>query len=154
MLVEGGAARRICEGRRDGDTCVSLTPDDTTQVLRTASGRLVLRKTSDGSDVPLTIGAGEENAPFFSPDGRVIAFASNRTGRWLIYAVPLDRAPVQDPLAIGEIERVPAEPQFRGLLTESSPRTSLSSSSRRTARQRPSVGTRPVSTAAPLNIVG
>jgi Tol biopolymer transport system component len=102
----GGAPRKICEGRgmSGGDPCdAHLSPDGQWQITNkkiSGGGRIVLRKTSDGSEHPLTTEAALEVASGFSPDGRLLAFYSNRDGSYAEYVAPLDQLPVAHPIKI------------------------------------------------------
>ena len=45
-----------------------------------------------GEETRLTWGAGHDDGPDYSPDGRWIYFNSNRTGRWCLWRIPADGA--------------------------------------------------------------
>jgi TolB protein len=48
----------------------------------------------DGSDPRrLTTGPGDNQGPTWAPNGRLLAFQSNRLGRWQVFAMTLDGAP-------------------------------------------------------------
>jgi hypothetical protein len=52
-------------------------------------------RTRDGQLVQLTAGKGSELAPSWSPDGRKIAFQSNRDGNWEVYGINADGKDLQ-----------------------------------------------------------
>ena len=58
----------------------------------------------DGSDPRrLTAGPGDNQGPTWAPNGRLLAFQSNRLGRWQVFAMTLDgAAPVQITQTPGE----------------------------------------------------
>jgi TolB protein len=57
------------------------------------------------SAVPISSGAFDDRDPEFSPDGKSLAFASNRNGRWDLYILDL---------ASGAIQRLTNTPEYDG----------------------------------------
>jgi len=51
---------------------------------------LWLRSPADGAARPLTTGRAKDSAPCWSPDGKQIAFLSDRGGKNQVYAMPVD----------------------------------------------------------------
>ena len=51
---------------------------------------IYLQKTNGASVIQLTIDPADNAQPTFSPDGKLIAFASNRNGTWNIFLMDLD----------------------------------------------------------------
>ncbi|HWB53718.1 MAG TPA: DPP IV N-terminal domain-containing protein [Tepidisphaeraceae bacterium] len=76
----------------DSDVCV----DPTGKWLAFASTRnserahIFLQRVNASSVVQLTDGSSDEAFPAFSPDGKTIAFCSNRSGAWNIYTMDVD----------------------------------------------------------------
>ena len=82
----------------DGD--VSLDPTGQMMVFCSAreneSTQLYLQRFDSTGTVQLTNNVADDAQPSFSPDGKRIAFASNRSGKWHIYLMHADgRNPVQ-----------------------------------------------------------
>jgi Tol biopolymer transport system component len=64
---------------------------------------LYLQKTNGQAVIQLTDGQSDDAYPAFSPDGKTIAFCSNRTGSWQVYVMDTDgRNVVQVTNAIGQ----------------------------------------------------
>src|SRR5688572_2168365 len=66
-----------------------IAPDGT-RVVFSHRGDLWLVASAGGRAVPLTTHAGHETSPVWSPDGRTIAFASDRHGNFDVFAVSAD----------------------------------------------------------------
>lgn len=81
----------VAEGA-DGD--VAIDPSGQWMVFTSTrhEGRpkVYLQKTDGLTVTQLTADDSDDAHPTFSPDGRRIAFASNRTGRWAIYLMDMD----------------------------------------------------------------
>ena len=89
---------------RNVDLCLGVTKDGTSQLLWKASAeRLFVRNLATGADVPLTRGSGEEGYAYLSPAQSTVVFASNRNGRWALYAARADRAPVANPVLLQQL---------------------------------------------------
>jgi Tol biopolymer transport system component len=52
--------------------------------------KIYLQKTDGATVTQLTADDADDAHPTFSPDGKMLAFASNRTGRWAIYTMDAD----------------------------------------------------------------
>ena len=91
----GGAAEKACELRQGQSGC-AVTPDGRVRVTLDATERLMLFDLGN-VDAPrrLTTAFGREASPAISPDGRLVAFASNADGKWELQVVPIDRAPAE-----------------------------------------------------------
>jgi Tol biopolymer transport system component len=70
----------------------SWAPDGTLAFAeqRAATGRdVLLLSTRDRTPRPLLIGSADESSPRFSPNGRLLAYASNETGRSEVFVTPV-----------------------------------------------------------------
>ncbi|MGA2497030.1 MAG: DPP IV N-terminal domain-containing protein [Tepidisphaeraceae bacterium] len=87
----------ICDDGYDAD--ISLDPTGKWMVF--ASTRhsehpdIYLQRVDGSSVVQLTSDPADDAQPVFSPDGKKIAFASNRTGTWNLYLMDIDGKGVQ-----------------------------------------------------------
>lgn len=52
--------------------------------------KIILYNLTSGSWTPITFGSGDDLKPAFSPDGKKIAYLSNRAGRWSIWLKNID----------------------------------------------------------------
>ncbi len=93
-----------------GDTWIGATPDGAAVLVhKPGTGRLAIRRISDGTETSLTTGAGKETQAMLSADGRLVFFASNRDSKWALYVAPLDRAPVASPVRLAQLDGAPTE---------------------------------------------
>jgi len=67
----------------------AISPDGKTIVF-SYKGDLFKVAASGGEAVPLTLGESHEYMPVWSPDGKQIAFASDRFGNFDIYVMPAE----------------------------------------------------------------
>jgi TolB protein len=87
----------ICDDGYDADVCL----DPTGKWMVFASTRhsehpdIYLQRVDGSSVVQLTSDPADDAQPVFSPDGKKIAFASNRTGVWDLYLMDIDGKGVQ-----------------------------------------------------------
>jgi len=102
--VAGGEPRKVA-ARAVGESGLGTITPDGRAVVVTQSKRLVLVDLATGDERPITTGSAEETRPVMSPDGRLLAFASNPDGKWAIYVAPLDRVPVRAPVRIAYIDQ-------------------------------------------------
>ncbi len=81
-----------------------MTPDGLVRVARDASAQRLMLLDLGKLNAPrrLTTGFGSEASPTISPDGRLVAFASNPDGKWELQVVPVDRAPA-DAVRLGPL---------------------------------------------------
>lgn len=70
----------------------AISPDGS-QVVFCHGGDLYVVPTSGGRAIPLTIHEAYESSPVWSPDGSMIAFASDRTGNNDVYVMPASGGP-------------------------------------------------------------
>lgn len=104
MPVTGSQQPRKVYSENVNDTCGwAITPDGGSLVACRAK-RLMLHDIASGAAQALTTGSGDQTRPLVSADGRLVAFASNDDGKWALYAAPLDRLPVSNPLRISTID--------------------------------------------------
>jgi Tol biopolymer transport system component len=104
VSATGGEPRKVIAASVSQGGLVRITPDARTIVI-TRSKRLVVVDLATGTERPITTNGAEETRPVLSPDGRLLAFASNPDGRWAIYVAPLDRIPVRTPLRIAYVDQ-------------------------------------------------
>lgn len=105
MVPAGGGEARpfLTWSIATGDFPV-MTPDGKS-LISAKSKRLLLVDLATRAERPITTGSAEEGRPILvSPDGRVVAFASNPDGKWGMYVAPLDQIPVRAPLRIGDVD--------------------------------------------------
>lgn len=76
------------------DADIELDPSNAwmvfTSTRHSARPKIYLQKTDGVTVTQLTADDADDANPTFSPDGKWIAFASNRTGRWAIYTMNTD----------------------------------------------------------------
>lgn len=76
------------------DADISLDPTGQWMVFTStrhdARPKIYLQRTDGVTVTQLTADDADDAHPTFSPDGKTIAFASNRTGRWAIYTMDID----------------------------------------------------------------
>ena len=101
--VAGGAPRKVVSWPVGDGCCPVITPDGKS-VVGPKSKRLVRIDLASGAEQPVTLGTAEETRPVVSADGRMVAFASNRDGKWAMYVAPLDRLPVADPVRVAGLD--------------------------------------------------
>jgi Tol biopolymer transport system component/C-terminal processing protease CtpA/Prc len=70
----------------------ALSPDGKTIVF-THAGDLYSVPIEGGRAIPLTLHEADDTAPVWSPDGRLIAFASDRNGNYDVYVMPAEGGP-------------------------------------------------------------
>ncbi|RLE19299.1 MAG: peptidase S41 [Acidobacteria bacterium] len=70
----------------------AISPDGTAIVF-SFRGNLYRVNTKGGAAVPLTLGASHDFMPVWSPDGKTIAFASDRHGNYDVFIMPSDGGP-------------------------------------------------------------
>jgi WD40 repeat protein len=81
----------------------ALSPDGTRILVNAAGGRqLALLTLGGGAFVPLTFKSEFVTTHSWSPDGRSIAYGSNRTGRFEIFLAPAGGGGVEERLVHGE----------------------------------------------------
>jgi Tol biopolymer transport system component len=110
ITCEGEPLRAFQRLGEDGsrDQCLEVTPDGASQLFWSAATKqLMVRNIASGDERPLTVGGAEEHFGMLSSDGRVQAFISNRDGQWGLYAAAIDRAPVAEPLRLGDLNGLP-----------------------------------------------
>lgn len=101
--ASGGEARKVYFSSTTEGCCPLITPDAKSLIVG-RSKKLFLVNLQGSEEKPITNGAGEETRPLLSPDGRLLAFASNYDGNWAFYVAPLDRGiPVRNPLRIAQV---------------------------------------------------
>ena len=83
-----------------------ISPDGSRIAVMIRSGTftrdLWIQDVTTGSRRQLTLNAGDNHSPVWSPDGRRMAFASNRDGPQQIYRTTLDVQPEQETLVFGD----------------------------------------------------
>lgn len=72
-----------------GMRSLALSPDGS-KIAFTYRGDVWVADSSGGKAVPVTSNVEMDDYPVWSPDGKWIAFASDRYGSWDVYAVPVD----------------------------------------------------------------
>lgn len=76
------------------DADIELDPSNIwmvfTSTRHSARPKIYLQKTDGVTVTQLTADDADDAHPTFSPDGKTLAFASNRTGRWAIYTMDTD----------------------------------------------------------------
>jgi Tol biopolymer transport system component len=88
------------------DAVVAIAPDASAVILN-QRGQLVLDEVATGAERSVAGGIGTESAPFFSPDGKLLAFSSDRDGRWSLYVTPVDKIPAAHPLKVANFDSQP-----------------------------------------------
>ena len=98
LSAEAGLQQHtICDDGYDADVCL----DPTGKWMVFASTRhsehpdIYLQRVDGSSVIQLTSDPADDTQPVFSPDGKKIAFTSNRTGAWNIYLMDIDGKNVQ-----------------------------------------------------------
>ena len=93
VSAEGGEQTTIHHEETNWQTCPDISPDGSRFVYSSYLGRnwhqLWLLPTKGGHPIPLTYGEYDNSSPRWSPDGKKIAFISNRNGTtslWLVNA--------------------------------------------------------------------
>ena len=86
--------RRHTFGDTGGEADVSLDPTGQWMVYSsTRDGEhaaIYLQRTDSPSVTQMTNGVADDTQPVFSPDGKRIAFSSNRTGKWHLFVMDVD----------------------------------------------------------------
>jgi len=77
-----------------GARSLSLSPDGS-RLAFSYQGDIWVAPATGGKAVPLTNHIEMDDNPIWSPDGKYVAFASNRSGNWDIYIVPADGGQTQ-----------------------------------------------------------
>lgn len=72
----------------------AISPDGT-QIVFCHAGDLYVVPTAGGRAIPLTVHEAYESSPVWSPDGSMIAFASDRTGNNDVYVMPASGGPAK-----------------------------------------------------------
>jgi len=90
-----------------GASVAAITPDGRALIFG-YSDRLLLRDLTNGVERTITADIAFETMPMLSPDGRLLAFASDRDGAWALYVAPLDRLPVRHPIRIASLDGRPS----------------------------------------------
>jgi Tol biopolymer transport system component len=104
----GGPVRRVseCRGNFGGDGCAAITPDGRDVILRkneSDGGRMVFRDLSTGADRTITYDSAVEQVGVLPiKNAQLLAFSSNRDGKWGVYVAPVDRFPVQKPVWLAD----------------------------------------------------
>jgi len=111
---------RFDRGSTSGETNLTVLPPIATpapfagedsllypHVVGDSSNLVMLRPTGAAPD-PLTLGKNRDSYPAFSPDGRRIAFSSNRNGNIDIYVMDADGSNVQQLTTDQGVNRAPA----------------------------------------------
>jgi Tol biopolymer transport system component len=99
-----GTPKRIYA--QNQDAVVAIAPDASAVVLN-QRGQLVLDEVATGAERSVAGGIGIESAPTFSPDGKLLAFFSDRDGHWALHVTPLDKIPAAHPLKIANFDSQP-----------------------------------------------
>ena len=98
--AKGGTPRKIHSAPR----VLSAILADSRRLIALESNRLSVVDIAGGGERPVTTGSGEESWPLASPDGRLVAFASNQEGHWAFYVTPLDgELPVRKPVKLADV---------------------------------------------------
>ena len=85
-----------------------MTNDGFAEIIWKASSKhLVIHEFQTGTEHSLTIGSGEEDFGFVSPDGRTIVFVSDRDRGWGLYAAPVAKAAVARPALLTKLDGSP-----------------------------------------------
>lgn len=88
-------------GRRPGVKTLAVVGGIALLAALVLGARSLIRETDDGRTLfprQLSVSAGLDVYPALSPDGRTIAFSSDRTGAWEIYAAPVEDARADAPV--------------------------------------------------------
>ena len=102
------------EGGNGRDQCLQVTNDGSAEIIWKASSKhLVVHEFQTGTEHSLTIGSGEEDFGFVSPDGRTIVFVSDRDRGWGLYAAPVAKAAVARPALLTKLDGTPQEISVR-----------------------------------------
>ena len=104
VVKPGGGEPALVLAAPNTDGGFGLMSADGKWAMRYRDGKIVLRGRADGAERLLMSGSGREARPVFSPDGRVVAWASNQEGTWAVYAAPIDRLPAQAPVKIATVD--------------------------------------------------
>jgi Tol biopolymer transport system component len=103
VAARGGEPRLVFAGSGVG----VITPDGRSLIF-SYSGRLLLHDLTNGVECTITADIAGETMPILSPDGRLLAFASDRDGAWALYVTPFDRLPVRNPVRIASLDGRPS----------------------------------------------
>lgn len=96
----GGEPKKLYTTNQD--TLLGLSPDAAFVILQQRFA-LVLDELTTGEERSIAGGLGVENAPAFSPDGKLLAFVSDRGVGPSLYVVALDRTPARNPVRVGAV---------------------------------------------------
>ena len=108
IAARGGEPKMVFGGSVfAGSSVAAITPDGRALIFA-YSGRLLFHDLTTGVDRTITADIAFETMPILSPDGRLLAFASDRDGAWALYVAPLDRLPVRHPIRIASLDGRPS----------------------------------------------
>jgi Tol biopolymer transport system component len=103
VAARGGEPKMVWAGYRPG----VITPDGRSLVFEALSGRLLFHDLTNEVERTITAVTANETMPIVSPDGRLLAFASDRDGAWAFYVAPFDRLPMRNPVRIASLDARP-----------------------------------------------
>ncbi len=105
----GGEPRIIISASNSDGGFAAISPNGAS-LLVYRKEKLALVDIATGAERLVTTTSAKEERPMFSPDGRLVAFASNPDGPWALYVVPLDRIPVRAPLRAASLDPAAVNP--------------------------------------------